>query len=192
MPLPFPGGIALISKIRSRRALLTAFLALALPLTLAACGEDSGDGTDAAQEEPADEESTPAEEPTEEPSEEAPEEGALVHVVATEYKFEGIDPTLPAGPTTFHLMNEGKEQHEFVLALKKTDTPTQKLLKLPQKQAEKELQFFGGTFAKPGGSSEQPLEAELVPGNYVAVCFVASKGGPPHAFQGMVHEFTVE
>ena len=36
------------------------------------------------------------------------------------------------------------------------------------------------------------VRAELEAGRYVAVCFVPTKKGVPHAFEGMVHEFTVE
>jgi hypothetical protein len=165
-------------------------LALALPFALVACGSDDGDGEGSdpqAQETPAEEESTPAEV--------GDGEAQLVHVVATEYQFEGVPETLEAGSYDFHLQNDGKEPHEFVLAQILTDTPVQDLLKLDDKALMKEIKPLDGTFAEPGKGSAQPLSVELEAGRYVAVCFVPVKGkknGPPHAFEGMVHEFTVE
>jgi hypothetical protein len=175
-----------VKIVRSRRALVAFLLALTVPFALVACGDDNGgDDNEAAQEG-----STP--EVTESP-EETPEEGEaqLLHVVAHEYKFVGIPDTLEAGTYAVHLQNDGKEPHELAIAQLLTDTPIDELLKLPQKEVMKEIKPVGGTFAKPGEASEQPLEAEFVAGDYVAVCFVTNKKGP-HAFQGMVHEFTVE
>jgi hypothetical protein len=173
---------------RSRRALLAFLLALALPFALVACGSDDGDdeGGSQAQETPAEEESTPAEE-TGDPQ--------LIHVVATEYMFEGVPETLEAGSYQFHLQNDGKEPHEFALAQIVSDAAVEDLLKLDEKALMKEIKPVGATFAEPGGASEQPFDAELEPGRYAAVCFVpvqGKKNGPPHAFKGMVHEFTVE
>jgi hypothetical protein len=165
-------------------------LALALPFALVACGSDDGDGEGSdtqAQETPAEEETTPAEDEG--------GEGELIHVVATEYQFEGVPETLEAGSYEFHLQNDGKEPHEFVLAQILTDTPLEELLKLEDQALMKEIKPLDGTFAEPGGTSEQPLSAELEAGRYVAVCFVpvgGKKNGPPHAFKGMTHEFTVE
>jgi hypothetical protein len=174
--------------VRSRSALVAFLLALALPFALVACGsEDGGEDTDTqAQETPAEEETTPAEEET--PAE---TEGESVHVVAKDFKFEGIPAKVDAGAYVVHLQNEGKEPHELLIFRKTTDTPTEELLKMPQKKAMKEIKIVGGTFAKPGEGSEKPLEAEFEAGDHVAVCFVTNKKGP-HAFQGMVHEFVVE
>ena len=43
------------------------------------------------------------------------------------------------------------------------------------------------------GGRSQVVELELQKGPYAIVCFVADrKGGPPHAFKGMVSEGTAE
>lgn len=172
--------------IKSRRALLAALLALALPLTLAACGSDDGDTEATAQEESTEEETTEEETPA---SEDA--EGEEIHVVAKDFMFEGIPETLPAGSYSFHLENQGEEEHELALFKINTDTPVEELIKLPEEKAMKQITPVGGTFAEPGGTSEEPLAADLESGTYAAVCFIPNKKGP-HAFQGMVHEFTVE
>jgi hypothetical protein len=173
--------------VKSRRVLVAGFVALALPLTLAACGSDDGDGGDSA----AQTEETPAETPAETPSEEAAG-GEQVHVTAEEYAFNGIPDSLAAGSYTFHFENMGKEDHELAMARIKTDTTVDELLKMKEKDQMKHIEIVGGTFAKSGQVAEQPLEAELEAGRYVAVCFVPTKQGVPHAFEGMVQEFTVE
>ncbi len=173
--------------VRSRRALMAAFLALALPLTLAACGSEDGDGDSAAQEE-----TTTEETPTETPTEEASAEGDLIHVTAEEYLFNGIPETLAPGSYEFHFENVGKEDHELAMAQIKTDISVEDLLDLKEKDQMKNISIVGGTVAKSGETAKQPLAAELEAGRYVAVCFVPTKEGTPHAFEGMVHEFTVE
>ena len=43
------------------------------------------------------------------------------------------------------------------------------------------------------GGREQVVDLELRKGAYALVCFVPDrKGGPPHAFKGMVSETVVE
>ena len=43
------------------------------------------------------------------------------------------------------------------------------------------------------GGTEQAFGANLKPGKYALVCFIADRaGGPPHVAKGMVSEATVE
>jgi hypothetical protein len=167
--------------------LLAFLLALALPFALVACGDDEGGNeTESSAQE--------SEEPTES-AEEPPEgtEAQTIRVVATEYAFEGLPTTTAPGSYTFEFQNDGKEPHELVLFQVLTDTPIDELLKMPEKEAQKQVKVLGGTGAKPGGSAKKPVEAELEAGTYAAVCFVPVKGnGPPHFTKGMVHEMVVE
>ena len=125
--------------------------------------------------------------------EETAEAGGEVTIEATEFKFD-LPATLPAGPTTFTLDNVGKEPHFIQIVELSAEAPAvPELIKLPQKKAES---FFVRQVAQtppvsPGEQSE-PFEADLTPGRYGYVCFFSSKGEPPHAFQGMHGEFTVE
>jgi hypothetical protein len=42
------------------------------------------------------------------------------------------------------------------------------------------------------GGVKQIVEADLKPGRYVFMCFIADRGGgPPHVAKGMVSEITV-
>lgn len=170
-----------MKPVRSRRAWMALLLAFALPFALVACGDEQAETT-AQDEEP---------EPTSTPTEEAATE--TIDVVAEEYTFKGLPEKLAPGSYEFQLTNEGKEPHELALFRLKTDTPVPELIKLPQKQAEKQIEPVGFTFAKPGEDAKDPVVGELEAGEYAAVCFVPVKGnGPPHAFKGMVHEMTVE
>ena len=150
---------------------------------IAACGEDGDDEPEAGD---AGQEETTEESPSEEAA------SGEIAVAATEFDFGGVEETVAAGATTFTFENVGEEMHELVLVRKKTDDPTEELLQLPEKEVEKKIEILGRTFAKPGETGK-PLEAELTTGNYVMVCFVTSKEEKkPHAFLGMVRDFTVE
>jgi hypothetical protein len=85
--------------------------------------------------------------------------------------------------------NTGKEQHELFLFYITGDQTLQELLELPEKQVNKFTQAVDRVEAAPGASDQ--FNADLVPGRFGYVCFVESPDGPPHAFLGMVGEFTV-
>lgn len=129
------------------------------------------------------------------PSAAAPQSGPnTVHIVAKDYSFDA-PATIPAGLTTLHLMDQGKEPHqaqliklgegktfeEFMTALKsmKPNTPPPAW-----------VIFDGGpNAAAPGGTSEstQTLEA----GNYAIICFIPSSDGVPHVMKGMAKGLVV-
>jgi hypothetical protein len=119
-------------------------------------------------------------------------------VTATEYAFSGLPPTITAGPHGFKLENEGKELHEMIVAKFTDPSKTiEELIELPEKEVEKEIEAVGFLFAEPGSPDSQTLQLEA--GKYGVVCFVSTGttpdkegDGPPHAFQGMIAEFTVE
>jgi hypothetical protein len=117
-----------------------------------------------------------------------------VDVTATEYKFEGVPPTLEAGPTSFDLSNKGKEPHELVVLRINDDFEGSfaDILKLPEEEAMQKTKGVGGTFAEP--SEAEYLVTELEAGRYALACFVPVGGGeegPPHTSQGMFVEFEV-
>ena len=158
-------------------------LLMATALGLAACG---GGGDDGGEDPAATEEDSPADDAA---------AGGEVEVAATEFAFS-LAETLPAGETTFTLVNNGEEEHEFQLVPLKPDAPAvDELIKLPEKEVEK--YFLGPPDGikpiKPGETSD-PFNATLESGSrYAYVCFVVSKEEKkPHAFLGMYGEFTVE
>lgn len=121
-----------------------------------------------------------------------------IDVTAVDYAFEGVPETVPAGTVGFNVTNEGEELHEFIIVrLKDPSANIEDLIQLPEKEAQKQIENVGFLFAPPGGTDGQPLELE--PGTYGYVCFIPvgttleqEGDGPPHAFEGIVGQFTVE
>ena len=128
---------------------------------------------------------------TEKPPEQAPAAAAppTVHVVATDYSFQAPD-TLPAGLTTLHLMNQGKEPHHVTLlqlAEGQTIADFEKMMSGPPPAS---AVFLGGPNpAMPGGSAEATVN--LKPGRYAVFCVIPSPDGKPHVAKGMIRELTV-
>jgi len=116
----------------------------------------------------------------------------VVTVVARDYSFDA--PTeLPAGFTTLHLVNQGKEVHNI------------QLLKAPGGQGRtagdlvQELQMgrhpawavpAGGPNLAAGGG-EANATFLLEPGDYALVCLVVGSDGKPHVMKGMARPLTV-
>jgi uncharacterized cupredoxin-like copper-binding protein len=120
-------------------------------------------------------------------------------VTGLEYEFDGIPKTLQTGKTAFNFTNEGAELHELIVFRIKTDTPLKKLLRLPDRKVEKQVQEIGATFALQGESGVAYLDLKK-PGRYAALCFIPvgsidpeeEVDGPPHTEEGMVYEFRVK
>lgn len=119
----------------------------------------------------------------------APQAAAnVVHIVAKDYSFDS-PAQIPAGLTTLHLMNQGKEAHQAAL-IKLTegktfeDFMTAFRAMKPNAPPPSWVVFDGGpNGAAPGGTAEstQILEA----GNYALVCYIPSADGAPHIMKGM-------
>jgi hypothetical protein len=128
-------------------------------------------------------------------------------VVAKEYALGGIGSELAAGPTVINLTNAGAEMHEMAVLRKNPGVtePVEELLALPEDEARTKLTFVGASFAAPGQVGHTVVD--LVPGEYVAVCFLptgatpeamaemegggAELDGPPHFVHGMMQPFVV-
>jgi hypothetical protein len=131
-------------------------------------------------------------------------------VIASEYRFDSVPASIPAGETSFEFENKGREAHEMVLFRRKdgeTLTFDQILEIEDQTEAGKHMDFVAATGGDPG--SDEPLYAvtNLRPGDYSMVCFIpvgstpeavkaaqeASKpiDAPPHFKQGMKAELKV-
>jgi hypothetical protein len=115
----------------------------------------------------------------------------VVTVTASDFKFEA-PAEIPAGLTTFKLVNRGPSLHHIqLLKLEEGKTATDFLQALkaggPPPRWVKEA--GGPNPPEPGGtvSTTVPLEA----GNYVMVCFIPAADGVPHMAKGMVKPLTV-
>ena len=114
-------------------------------------------------------------------------------VTLKDFAFD-LPETLPAGPTTIKVVNDGPEPHEMNL-----------LLLADGKTAADVMQYLGAPAGPPpftpvGGmngldpGSVGYVEFDFKPGNYVAICNIPSPhaGGSPHFALGMIKAFTVK
>ena len=120
---------------------------------------------------------------------------SVVTITATEYAFWMPD-TIPAGLTTFRLVNQGKELHHASLVRLgdgKTVADFQAGIAAAMKNHTPPpawMGFAGGPNAlTPGdtGTATQTLE----PGLYLFVCWIPSPDGVPHVMKGMMHPMVV-
>jgi hypothetical protein len=112
----------------------------------------------------------------------------VVHVVAKDYSFDA-PAQIPAGLTTLHLMNQGKEIHQAQI-IKLTEgktfadfTAAIKAMKPNEPPPSWVVPAGGPNGAPPGGTAA--ATSTLEPGNYALVCFIPSEDGVPHAMKGM-------
>jgi uncharacterized cupredoxin-like copper-binding protein len=122
----------------------------------------------------------------------APAAPQSVTVVATDYHFD-LPATLAAGPTTFTIVNRGREAHHLQLErLERGHTLADLLaaLKAGGPPPAWAVDAGGPNAADPGGRS-LPTTVDLLPGTYAALCVIPGPGGVPHAMKGMAQQFTV-
>jgi hypothetical protein len=115
----------------------------------------------------------------------------FVHVVATDYKLQLPD-KIPAGAVTFHLMNEGKEMHQAMVARLDDGKTMADLGKAMSTEGPPPswMKFLGGPNGiVPGATTVET--SILTPGNYVAFCVIPGADGKPHIAKGMVQPFEV-
>jgi hypothetical protein len=121
----------------------------------------------------------------------APASPQVVHVTATDFKLD-LPAKIPAGAVTMHLMNEGKEMHQAMIARLeggKTMADFAQAMKsngpLPDW-----VKFIGGPNGIVPGATTTATTV-LTPGNYVVVCVIPGADGIAHAAKGMVTAFEV-
>ena len=118
---------------------------------------------------------------------------AKATITATEYKFKGSN--LTAGKSEVLLKNGGKEPHHLLAAPVKDGKTIEDVQKFfTEEKGEEpfdESRSFNTAILE--GGTEELVEVDLDSGRYVMFCFIPDrKGGPPHAFKGMISEVTVE
>ena len=125
---------------------------------------------------------------------------AEIRVTSTEYKYDGIPPTVAAGALSVNFINLGAEPHEMrMFRIPDGDTrPFTVIIGLPQAQRDQELTSITPTLsANPGSTDTEIIKLPL--GRYGVAC-LKPKGstptqdgtGPPHATLGEVAEFTAQ
>jgi len=119
----------------------------------------------------------------------------VVTITTSEYAF-GMPDTIPAGLTTFRLVNRGKELHHASLVRLrdgKTVADFQAGLAAAMQSHTPPpswMTFAGGPNAVTLGDTGVATET-LEPGSYVFVCWIPSLDGVPHVMKGMMHPLAV-
>lgn len=117
----------------------------------------------------------------------------VVTVVATDFALE-LPSSIPAGLTTFRLLNRGSQMHHLsVMRLDSGKTASDGLAALAKAGHGVRPSWMhpvGGPNAPvPGGESRATLVLE--PGNYMAFCEIPGPTTMPHFMRGMVKPFVV-
>lgn len=121
----------------------------------------------------------------------APTSPPVVTVHAKDYAFDAPK-QVPAGMTTFHIVNDGPNLHHITivrLADGKSMTDLSDALKKPGPFPEWATVIGGPNAPAPGHDATATLD--LTPGNYALLCFVDMPGGVPHFAKGMASPLTV-
>lgn len=116
----------------------------------------------------------------------------VVTVHAKDFAFAGVPAQIPAGMTTFTLVNDGPALHhvEIVrLDSGKTLANLEEALAKPAAPPTWAVFQGGPNVPQPGKDASATLD--LQPGNYAMICLVDLPGGVPHFAKGMTHPFTV-
>jgi uncharacterized cupredoxin-like copper-binding protein len=152
---------------RKSLALIAALCAVAIPLTLAACGSDDETTTAASDTtEPITTDQTTTDETTTEDATTAASGGAeTVDISEIEYKIDPSDPTVKAGEVTFAIKNDGTTVHNLEVEGNGVE------------EVSDDIQ---------GGQSTD-LTVSLEPGSYEMYCAIDG-----HKDLGMEGEITVE
>jgi hypothetical protein len=116
---------------------------------------------------------------------------AMVHVVATDFKFNLPD-TIPAGAVTLHMMNEGKELHHAQLVRLDEAKTVAELAAAFKVEGPPPpwVHFVGGPNASAPGTTAT-ASTVLAPGQYAVLCFIPGPDGVPHLAKGMLRTFQV-
>src|SRR5690606_30512437 len=99
------------------------------------------------------------------------------------------------GNFAFSVSNTGEEVHEVVILGIDSDKSLLELLQSSDPESEdmpEGVSFvsFGGVF-EPGAEGTVVLEQPLAAGKYGLICFIPTPAGVPHAFVGMISEFSI-
>lgn len=118
-----------------------------------------------------------------------------IEVVATDYAFLPLPPTISAGPTIFSFVNQGKVRHELSIARLKPGVSLDDFLKTgPDAPKRRDMveRSVGILIAGPGKAPDGRLLVSLQKGaNYVVVCNLKdTPEAPAHLTFGMYTAFT--
>ncbi|HEY8106327.1 MAG TPA: hypothetical protein VIE46_09480 [Gemmatimonadales bacterium] len=114
-----------------------------------------------------------------------------VTVTARDYAFDA-PATVPAGLTTFHLVNKGPSLHHLqLIKLDEGKTGDDYVAALKAGGPPPPWASLAGGPNPPEPGSTTTATVSLEPGDYAIVCFVPGADGMPHLMKGMVHPVKV-
>jgi hypothetical protein len=119
-------------------------------------------------------------------------ESRVITVVATDFHFD-LPSSLTAGPTTFQLVNHGRELHHVYLVRLSGERRAADLVNVlkaggpPPSWATD----VGGPNGVDPGATSPLVTVQLTPGHYAALCVIPSPDGKPHIMKGMFSDFVV-
>jgi uncharacterized cupredoxin-like copper-binding protein len=125
---------------------------------------------------------------------EAPEGATQTELGLVDFAFNLTTLSFPAGDVTFQATNNGQQPHEFFIAKLPEGVSLQQALEADD-LAALGVEDIGGFQPIDPGEQATWTFLDLEPGRYGYVCFVPDANDPegtPHAFKGMVGEFTVQ
>jgi hypothetical protein len=113
-----------------------------------------------------------------------------VDLSTSEYAFIPAMPEVASGNVAFNVSNVGGEEHEVFIAKVPEDLDIEQALR-SEEQPEGVVDLGALVGLNPGVEATLLFQEELEPGRYTLLCFVANAEGTPHAFLGMIGEFSV-
>ena len=115
----------------------------------------------------------------------------VVTITASDFKFDA-PAEIPAGVTTFRLVNRGPGLHHVQLVkLGEGKTPDDFLAALKAGGPPPAWATVAGGPNPPDMNDTASTTMTLEPGNYAMVCFIPSADGVPHLMKGMSRGLTV-
>ena len=117
-------------------------------------------------------------------------EATTFDLSTSEYAFIPAAQDVTAGSVAFNVSNVGGEEHEVFITKVPEDLDIEQAL---QSEEEPEgVEDIGSIVGLlPGTDATLLFQDDLTPGRYALLCFVSDAEGTPHAFLGMIGEFTV-
>lgn len=116
-----------------------------------------------------------------------------IRVVATDFRL-ALPDTLAAGPTTFLLVNRGREPHHLLLVRllgNKSASDLVAAMKAPGPFPSWAIPEGGPNAADPGSTS-LATTVNLEAGHYAALCIIPGPDGVPHVMKGMIRNVVVQ
>ena len=121
----------------------------------------------------------------------APQPPASVTIRASDFAFDA-PAEIPAGVTTFHLVNDGPGlHHALIVRLDSGKTVADLVASLHTQGAMPAWARYVGGPNVPDSGKESIATLDLEPGNYAMLCILDMPGGVPHYTRGMSRALTV-